>query len=144
MKEISIDITDQTPTKLNWDAAQESDVIIIMGCGDACPVFLGKRYEDWKLDDPAGKGVDAVRPIRDEIKTRIEALPGETQAAPSPSRNAPAGGDGQLGLPRRTLHDRTQVLRAQLRHPGCASAYPTAVSASIRPPRTMVSRALRA
>jgi arsenate reductase len=74
MKEVGIDITDQTPTKLTWDAAQESDVIITMGCGDACPVFPGKRYEDWKLEDPAGKGVDAVRPIRDQIKTRIEAL----------------------------------------------------------------------
>jgi arsenate reductase len=74
MKEVGIDITDQTPTKLTWDAAKESDVIITMGCGDACPVFPGKRYEDWKLEDPAGKGVDSVRPIRDEIKTRIEVL----------------------------------------------------------------------
>jgi arsenate reductase len=74
MKEVGIDITDQTPTKLTWDAAKESDVIITMGCGDACPVFPGKRYEDWKLEDPAGKGVDAVRPIRDEIKSRIEVL----------------------------------------------------------------------
>ncbi|BEL06239.1 arsenate reductase ArsC [Actinoplanes sichuanensis] len=74
MKEVGIDITDQTPIKLTWDAARESDVIITMGCGDACPVFPGKRYEDWKLEDPAGKGVDAVRPIRDEIKTRIEVL----------------------------------------------------------------------
>ncbi|MFC7535368.1 arsenate reductase ArsC [Actinoplanes sp. GCM10030250] len=74
MKEVGIDITAQTPTKLTWDAAQESDVIITMGCGDACPVFPGKRYEDWKLEDPAGKGVDAVRPIRDDIKTRIEVL----------------------------------------------------------------------
>ena len=74
MKEVGIDITDQTPTKLTWDTAQESDVIVTMGCGDACPVFPGKRYEDWKLEDPAGKGVESVRPIRDEIKTRIEGL----------------------------------------------------------------------
>ncbi|GLW29271.1 arsenate reductase ArsC [Actinoplanes regularis] len=74
MKEVGIDITDQTPTKLTWEGAQESDVIITMGCGDACPVFPGKRYEDWKLEDPAGKGADAVRPIRDEIKARIEVL----------------------------------------------------------------------
>ncbi|MEU4560435.1 arsenate reductase ArsC [Actinoplanes sp. NPDC023936] len=74
MKEVGIDITDQTPTKLTWDAAQESDVIITMGCGDACPVFPGKRYEDWKLEDPAGKGVDSVRPIRDAIRARIDVL----------------------------------------------------------------------
>jgi arsenate reductase len=74
MKEVGIDITDQTPTKLTWDTAKESDVIITMGCGDACPVFPGKRYEDWKLEDPAGKGVESVRPIRDEIKTRIQVL----------------------------------------------------------------------
>jgi arsenate reductase (thioredoxin) len=74
MREVGIDITDQTPTKLEWETAEASDVIITMGCGDACPIFPGKRYEDWKLDDPAGRGVEAVRPIRDEIKTRIENL----------------------------------------------------------------------
>jgi arsenate reductase len=74
MAEVGIDITGQTPKLLEYDAAQDSDVIITMGCGDACPIFPGKRYEDWKLDDPAGKGVEAVRPIRDEIRTRIEAL----------------------------------------------------------------------
>jgi arsenate reductase len=74
MAEVGIDITHQTPTALTWDAAQESDVIITMGCGDACPTFPGKRYEDWKLDDPAGKDVDAVRPIRDEIRERMENL----------------------------------------------------------------------
>ncbi|WP_127506272.1 arsenate reductase ArsC [Actinoplanes solisilvae] len=74
MREVGIDITDQTPKILEYEVAQDSDVIITMGCGDACPVFPGKRYEDWKLDDPAGQGVAAVRPIRDEIKTRIEAL----------------------------------------------------------------------
>ena len=74
MREVGIDITDQTPTKLTWDAAEESDVIVTMGCGDACPVFPGKRYEDWTLDDPAGKGIDAIRPIRDEIERRVRAL----------------------------------------------------------------------
>jgi arsenate reductase len=74
MREVGIDITDQTPKILEYEVAQDSDVIITMGCGDACPVFPGKRYEDWELDDPAGKGVEAVRPIRDQIKARIEAL----------------------------------------------------------------------
>ena len=74
MREVGIDITDQTPELLEFETAQDSDVIITMGCGDACPVFPGKRYEDWKLDDPAGRGVDAVRPIRDEIKSRVETL----------------------------------------------------------------------
>jgi arsenate reductase len=74
MREVGIDITDQTPTRLEWDAARESDVIVTMGCGDACPVFPGKRYEDWDLDDPSGKDVEAVRPIRDEIRARVERL----------------------------------------------------------------------
>jgi arsenate reductase (thioredoxin) len=74
MREVGIDITGQTPKLLEYATAQDSDVIITMGCGDACPVFPGKRYEDWNLDDPAGKGVDAVRPIRDDLKKRIEAL----------------------------------------------------------------------
>ncbi|MGX6602153.1 arsenate reductase ArsC [Micromonosporaceae bacterium Da 78-11] len=74
MAEVGIDITDQKPKILEYEVAQDSDVIITMGCGDACPIFPGKRYEDWKLDDPAGQGVDAVRPIRDDIKVRIEAL----------------------------------------------------------------------
>jgi arsenate reductase (thioredoxin) len=74
MREVGIDITAETPKKLEWEAAEASDVIITMGCGDACPIFPGKRYEDWKLDDPAGKGVDAVRPIRDDIRARVQAL----------------------------------------------------------------------
>jgi len=74
MREVGIDITDQTPKILEYEVAQDSDVIITMGCGDACPVFPGKRYEDWKLDDPAGQGIDAVRPIRDEIERRVRAL----------------------------------------------------------------------
>ena len=74
MAEVGIDITGQTPKLLAYETAQDSDVIITMGCGDACPIFPGKRYEDWKLDDPAGKGVEAVRPIRDEIRRRVERL----------------------------------------------------------------------
>ncbi|MCU0265097.1 MAG: arsenate reductase ArsC [Actinomycetia bacterium] len=74
MLEEGIDMSAATPRVLTTEAVQESDVVITMGCGDVCPVFPGKRYEDWVLDDPAGKGVDAVRPIRDEIRARIEAL----------------------------------------------------------------------
>ncbi|MEU4215515.1 arsenate reductase ArsC [Actinoplanes sp. NPDC026623] len=82
MREVGIDITDRVPAKLTWDAARESDVIVTMGCGDACPVFPGKRYEDWRLDDPAGRGVDAVRPIRDAIRTRVEKLLTELDIGP--------------------------------------------------------------
>lgn len=74
MAEEGIDIANNQPKVLTTEAVQASDVVITMGCGDECPYFPGKRYEDWKLDDPAGQGIDAVRPIRDEIKTRIEAL----------------------------------------------------------------------
>ncbi|SCL24583.1 arsenate reductase ArsC [Micromonospora inyonensis] len=74
MREVGIDITDQKPTLLGYDTVESSDVVIMMGCGDVCPVFPGKRYEDWKLDDPAGRGVDAVRPIRDGIRARVEEL----------------------------------------------------------------------
>jgi arsenate reductase len=74
MAEVGIDITDQTPKKLDYATAQDSDVIVTMGCGDACPVFPGKRYEDWQLDDPAGQGIEAVRRIRDDIRIRVEAL----------------------------------------------------------------------
>ena len=74
MAEESIDITAEQPKILTTEAVQDSDVVITMGCGDACPFFPGKRYEDWKLDDPAGQGIDAVRPIRDDIKTRVQTL----------------------------------------------------------------------
>ena len=74
MREVGIDITDQTPTKLEWETVESSDVIVTMGCGDACPVFPGKRYEDWQLKDPAGKDIEIVRRIRDEIRTRVETL----------------------------------------------------------------------
>ncbi|MFE7315353.1 arsenate reductase ArsC [Streptomyces sp. NPDC057555] len=81
MREVGIDISAEKPKVLTADAVQESDVCITMGCGDACPIFPGKRYLDWKLDDPAGQGIEAVRPIRDEIKTRVEALIAEIDAA---------------------------------------------------------------
>lgn len=74
MREEGIDITAEQPKILTTEAVQDSDVVITMGCGDACPFFPGKRYEDWKLGDPAGQGIDAVRPIRDDIKQRIEKL----------------------------------------------------------------------
>ncbi|WP_285730563.1 arsenate reductase ArsC [Nocardiopsis sp. ATB16-24] len=74
MAEVGIDITDQKPKILTSEAVEASDVCITMGCGDVCPVFPGKRYLDWELPDPAGQGVDAVRPIRDEIKKRVEKL----------------------------------------------------------------------
>ncbi|WP_199580442.1 arsenate reductase ArsC [Blastococcus sp. TBT05-19] len=74
MTEVGIDISDQRPKVLTTDAVESSDVVITMGCGDACPVFPGKRYLDWPLDDPAGQGVEAVRPIRDEIERRVRGL----------------------------------------------------------------------
>jgi protein-tyrosine-phosphatase len=77
MAEVGIDIAHETPKVLTVDAVQASDVVITMGCGDVCPVFPGKRYLDWTLEDPAGQGVDAVRPIRDEIRKRIETLTAE-------------------------------------------------------------------
>jgi arsenate reductase len=74
MAEVGIDISDQKPKILTTDAVQASDVVITMGCGDACPFYPGKRYLDWELEDPAGKGVESVRPIRDEIRKRVEGL----------------------------------------------------------------------
>jgi arsenate reductase len=74
MAELGIDMSAEIPKVLTTEAVKESDVVITMGCGDECPYFPGKRYEDWVLEDPAGQGVEAVRPIRDEIKTRIEGL----------------------------------------------------------------------
>jgi protein-tyrosine-phosphatase len=77
MAEEGIDIANNTPKILSDEAVQASDVVITMGCGDACKFYPGKRYEDWKLDDPAGQGLEAVRVIRDDIKGRIEKLLGE-------------------------------------------------------------------
>ncbi|MCU1604795.1 MAG: Protein-tyrosine phosphatase, low molecular weight [Modestobacter sp.] len=74
MAEVGIDIAGQQPRVLTADAVEASDVVITMGCGDACPIFPGTRYLDWDLEDPAGMGVEGVRPIRDEIGTRVRAL----------------------------------------------------------------------
>ncbi|WP_144128216.1 arsenate reductase ArsC [Catellatospora sichuanensis] len=74
MREVGIDITGQTPKILTPEASEASSVVITMGCGDVCPYFPGQRHEDWKLADPAGQGIDAVRPIRDEIRDRVQAL----------------------------------------------------------------------
>ncbi|MFI9209245.1 arsenate reductase ArsC [Streptomyces sp. NPDC053253] len=80
MREVGVDISDQKPKVLTTEAVQASDYVITMGCGDACPVFPGKTYLDWALEDPAGQGVEAVRPIRDEIKVLIEGLIAEIDA----------------------------------------------------------------
>ncbi len=74
MAEVGIDITAQVPKLLTTDAVATSDVVITMGCGDACPIFPGKRYLDWELEDPAGQGVESVRPIRDDIHARVQNL----------------------------------------------------------------------
>ena len=74
MAEIGIDISSNSPKILTPEAVQQSDAVITMGCGDACPFYPGKRYEDWVLDDPAGQGIESVRVIRDEIKGRVEKL----------------------------------------------------------------------
>ncbi|PPL17636.1 arsenate reductase ArsC [Microterricola pindariensis] len=74
MAELGIDIAGNAPKVLTTEAVRDSDVVITMGCGDACPIFPGKRYEDWELEDPAGQGIEAVRPIRDDIRARVEAL----------------------------------------------------------------------
>ena len=82
MAEEGIDIIAETPKILTTDAVQSSDVVITMGCGDTCPIFPGKRYEDWELEDPAGKGVDSDRPIRDDIKQRVLTLLDELGVTP--------------------------------------------------------------
>ncbi len=80
MAEVGIDIANNTPKVLTTEAVQESDAVITMGCGDVCPFYPGKRYEDWVLDDPAGQGIEPVRVIRDEIKKRVELLLAELLA----------------------------------------------------------------
>ncbi len=85
MAELGLDISKEFPKPLTDDAVKASDVVITMGCGDECPYYPGKRYLDWKLDDPAGQGLDAVRPIRDDIDTRVQALLAELLA---PSKNS--------------------------------------------------------
>ena len=81
MAEVGVDIAAAQPKVLTTDAVRESDVVVTMGCGDACPIFPGKRYEDWALTDPAGRGIDDVRPIRDDIRRRVEALIAEVAPA---------------------------------------------------------------
>ncbi|MFF7266341.1 arsenate reductase ArsC [Streptomyces sp. NPDC008159] len=83
LAEVGIDISAETPKILTTEAVQASDVVITMGCGDACPYFPGKRYLDWQLDDPAGQGVAAVRPIRDEIEQRVRGLLAELGIEPA-------------------------------------------------------------
>ncbi|WFP17538.1 MULTISPECIES: arsenate reductase ArsC [Micrococcales] len=85
MAEEDIDITAASPKVLTTEAVQASDVVITMGCGDACPIFPGKRYEDWELTDPAGKGIDDVRVVRDDIKSRIQQLISELIPTPTAS-----------------------------------------------------------
>ena len=80
MKEVGIDISAESPKILTIDSVRASDVCVTMGCGDTCPVFPGKCYLDWQLDDPAGQGIEAVRPIRDEIEQRVRALIAELLA----------------------------------------------------------------
>ena len=82
MGELGIDLSAEQPKVLTTDAVQASDVVITMGCGDVCPIFPGKRYEDWALEDPAGQGIDAVRPIRDEIRARVLTLLAELGVEP--------------------------------------------------------------
>ena len=84
MQEVGIDLSGQRPKVLTTEAVQHSDVVITMGCGDTCPIFPGKTYLDWPLDDPAGQGVDAVRPIRDAIRARVETLIAELLPGTAP------------------------------------------------------------
>ncbi|WP_391858547.1 arsenate reductase ArsC [Streptomyces rugosispiralis] len=86
MAEVGIDIAAEVPKVLTAEAVQASDVVITMGCGDACPYFPGKTYLDWKLDDPAGQGAAAIRPIRDEIQTRVQSLISELTPTDRTSR----------------------------------------------------------
>ena len=83
MEEIGLDVSREFPRPLTTDALQAADVVITMGCGDACPFYPGKRYEDWELDDPADADLDGVRRIRDEIADRVRALAGELTDAPA-------------------------------------------------------------
>jgi arsenate reductase len=99
MAEVGIDISGESPKLLTAEAVESSDVVITMGCGDACPIFPGISYRNWELDDPAGQGIDAVRPIRDEIRSRIQALVTELlpaglirdvkQPSPQPGKEMP-------------------------------------------------------
>jgi protein-tyrosine-phosphatase len=77
MRELGVDLAGRTPQRLTTELAERADVVVTMGCGDECPYIPGKRYEDWVLDDPAGQALDVVRPIRDQIRRRVERLVSE-------------------------------------------------------------------
>jgi protein-tyrosine-phosphatase len=83
MREVGIDISQEFPKPLSDDSVRSADVVITMGCGDACPIYPGKRYEDWDLEDPAGKDIETVRRIRDEIDARVRKLVGELVPRPA-------------------------------------------------------------
>lgn len=83
LDEVGLDVTKEVPKPLTNDAVRSADVVITMGCGDACPIYPGKRYEDWDLEDPAGKDIETVRRIRDEIDARVRKLVGELQPSPA-------------------------------------------------------------
>jgi protein-tyrosine-phosphatase len=85
MAEVGIDITTESPKPWTDEVVRASDVVVTMGCGDACPLYPGKRYEDWQLDDPAGLGVESVRPIRDDIRARVEHLMASLDIEPARS-----------------------------------------------------------
>jgi protein-tyrosine-phosphatase len=87
MNEIGVDLSEELPKLLTDEVVRAADVVITMGCGDACPIYPGKRYEDWELDDPAGGDVAAVRVIRDEIDAHVQRLIGELLAGDEPSPN---------------------------------------------------------
>jgi arsenate reductase (thioredoxin) len=91
MKELGVDLGEEFPKPLTDDAVRAADVVITMGCGDACPIYSGKRYEDWELDDPAGQSVEAVRQIRDEIDQRVQTLIRDQLPAGSASAGTGAG-----------------------------------------------------
>jgi protein-tyrosine-phosphatase len=82
LSEVGVDTSEEFPKPLTDEAVRAADVVITMGCGDACPIYPGKRYEDWELEDPAGKDLDTVRRIRDEIDARVQALVGELVGEP--------------------------------------------------------------
>jgi len=92
MAEVGIDIASEQPKLLTTDAVQAADVVITMGCGDTCPVFPGKRYEDWDLPDPAGQPIDAVRPIRDQIRDRVQRLVTELRPDGAPGADRARSG----------------------------------------------------
>ncbi|MBY8878676.1 arsenate reductase ArsC [Streptomyces sp. PLK6-54] len=91
MREVGVDISAEVPKALTADAVRASDVCVTLGCGDTCPVYPGKRYLDWQLDDPAGRGIEAVRPIRDAIRARVETLIAELTCAPATVAGAAFG-----------------------------------------------------